>query len=402
VAADAAEWSPARNVPGSVGAGFPYDVAVGPRGLTAVAFVRDGVRVAVREPGGPWRSSRLVSRGRTGVTAPDVEVAGSGEVIVAWTQSSRRQAPPLRGGNDIRVAIRSRRGAWGAPRSVGRTLSFVAAEVRLATNARGDAAVVWRGQSGRARDVVRAALRPGGRSFRPGVSLGEPGIDLQVGVGASGRVFASWTRTLPPEHLSSEIRFAVGDVQGRWTDPVSVQGGRVGGAKLRLVPDGSVVLAWRSQEQGLGATRSGLVTAAVRSRDGSWGPARTLSEIRTDEVHVAVSGASEVIVAWSPAPGTRTPPAVYSTTRAPGVEFGPVTGLDGVPSGPLAVFADGTAVTVGAGRGIETALRPPGGVFAPLRRVTAAGDFPTLAAFGRTAVAVWLVGDRLRSATLRG
>jgi hypothetical protein len=400
-AAGVPRWTTARDVPGSAGAGFPFDVAVAP-GAAAVAMVRDGVRVAIRDRRGRWSPAEAVSRGRTGVTAPDVEVTAGGEVIVAWTQSAARRTAPLRGINEIRVAIRDRRGRWTRPVAVGETLNFIAADVRLAANARGDAAVLWRGQASgdRSRDVLRLASRRAGGRFGRGASLGEPGIDARLAVDRSGRVFAAWTRTVPPEHLRSEIRFAAGDV-ARGLTAETVHRDRAGGPKLALTPGGSVVLAWRSDERGLGATRTGRVMAAVRSPAGSWAPPQLLSEVTTDEVQLGASDAGEVLLAWAPTPtteGARAEVAFYSTTRPPAPEFAPVTGVPAIHLGPLGVLADGTAVTVAGGAGIEAAVRPPGGAFAPVRRLARVGDFPALAAAGSTAVAAWLARGRLRAA----
>jgi hypothetical protein len=70
----AAPRTPPSAVPGSAGVGFPYDVAARPDGTAAVAFIQGGIRVALRSPGGRWPRAEKVSRGDTGVAAPDVAV----------------------------------------------------------------------------------------------------------------------------------------------------------------------------------------------------------------------------------------------------------------------------------------------------------------------------------------
>ena len=401
--ADAAGWSPSRAVPDSVGAGFPYDADVGGGGRLAVAMVRRGVRVIVRDPAGGWGAPELVSRPRASATAPDVEVTGRGEVIVAWTQSSSRRLP-ISGPNAVRVAVRSRRGRWSSW-TVGGTRHFIAAEPRLAVNARGDGAVIWRGWRRRGgRDRLLAAFRPAGGAFTRAVSMGETGIDQQVAVDRGGRVFAAWTRTLPPQHLRSQVRFAR-RVAGTWSRPETVAEDRVGGPQLALVPDGSVVLAWRAAERGLGATRTGEVVSAVRSPGGAWGPARALSSVRTKAIHLGTSSAGEVLATWTPAP----PPlperqqfALYLATRPPGGDFGPVTVTPDLVDGPLAVTADGTAVTLVDLPAMRAAVRPPGGPFGAPVRLSRVGGYPTVSAWGDVAVAVWMgfAPDRLRYAIL--
>lgn len=402
--AKATEWSPSRAVPGTVGVGFPYDADVGARGRIAVAFVRRGVRVVVRAPNGRWGRPELLSRARASATAPEVEVTGRGEVVVTWTQSSSRRLP-VSGPNAIHVAVRSVRGRWSS-QIVGGTRHFIAAEPRLAVNSRGDAAVIWRGWHRRGgRDRLLAAFRPAGAAFGRAASMGEAGIDQQAAVDAGGRVFAAWTRTLPPEHLRSEVRFAV-RAAGAWSRPETVAADRVGGPQLALVRDGSVVAAWRAAERGLGATRTGEVAAAVRSPDGAWGPSRAFSTVRTKSVHVGTSSAGEVVVAWGVAPVSfpeRWEPALHVVTRPPGGDFGPETVSPDLVDGPLAVTADGTAVTLQEVRGVKASVRPPGGAFGPFVQLGRVGGYSVASAWGDLAVGVWttFAPDRLRYAVLR-
>ena len=402
--AGAAEWSRSRDVPGSVGVGFPFDADVGGRGRVAVAIVRQGVRVIVRAPGGRWSAAEPVSPARASATAPDVEVTGRGEVIVAWTQSSSRRLPTA-GPNAIHVAVRSPRGRWRSW-TVGGTSHFVAAEPRLAVNARGDAAVIWRGWRRRGgRDRLLTAFRPAGGAFRRTVSMGEAGMDQELAVDRAGRVYAAWTRTLPPQHLRSQIRFAT-RAAGAWTRPETIVADRVGGPQLALVPDGSVVAAWRAAERGLGATRTGEVVAAVRTRAGTWGPAQPLSSVRTQRVHLGVSAAGDVLAAWNraqPAFPDREQFALHQATRPPGGAFGPVTVVPDLVDGPLAVLAGGTAVTLLEQGGLRASVRPPGGAFGPSRLLSRVGGYPTVSAWGDVAVGVWMVfpPDRLRFAILQ-
>lgn len=398
----AADWSPSAAVPGTVGAGFPYDADIGGGGRIAVGVVKRGIRIVVRDRAGRWATPELVSRPRASATAPDVEVTGRGEVLVAWTQSSSRRLP-ISGPNAIHVAVRSVRGRWSS-RVVGGTRHFVAAEPRLAVNARGDAVVIWRGWHRRGgKDRLLTAFRPAGGRFGRAASMGEEGIDQQVAVDRTGRAYATWTRTLPPQHLRSQIRFAA-RAAGGWTRPETVAEDRVGGPQLALVPDGSVVAAWRASERGLGATRSGEVMAAARSAAGVWGPARALSSVRTRGIHLGTSSAGDVVAAWSPAP----PPlperqefSLHLAVRPAGGDFGPASVTPDLVDGPFAVTADGTAVALMEERGVRAAVHPPGGSFGPTVRLGRVGGYPALSSWGDAAVGVWMTfaPDRLRFAT---
>jgi hypothetical protein len=172
----AAPWTPPSAVPGSAGVGFPYDVGARRDGTAAVAFIQGGIRVTLRSPDGRWTQAEKVSRGDTGVAAPDVAFGAGGEVIVAWTQNAVHGAAAPQGPNYVRAAVRTAEGGrWGAPQTVGRTLHFIDGQPRLAADGRGDAVLAWRGvRSGRtgARDVGTGLLPGRGGRIRPGPLAG--------------------------------------------------------------------------------------------------------------------------------------------------------------------------------------------------------------------------------------
>ncbi len=397
-----AAWSAPARVPGSAGAGFPFDVAAGPDGVIAVAFIRDGVRVAVRDARGRWGPARRVSAGGAAITSPDVEVSARGEVIVAWTRSLRRAAP-LTGPNRIEVAAGSRSGRWRPPQVVGSSQHFIAADPRVAVNARGDAAVLWRGERGRGQDVLRAALRRAGGRFARGASLGEAGIDQRVLVEPGGRVDAIWTHTLPPEHLRSEIRFATATAGTGWSRAATLHSDDDGGPALARAPDGALVAAWRSGGSGIDPSSGGHVLLAVGGADGAFGPARIISEVRASSVRLGVSATGEAVVAWSPALDEVSgiaEPLIYWATRPAGGELSAVAAMPGARADAFGVLADGTAIAVDDRGGIEASARPPGGAFGPAARI-APGDFPVLATAGATAAAVWLQRGRLAMSAWR-
>ena len=121
------------------------------------------------------------------VTAPDVELTAQGEIVVAWTQAVGESTVPPVGTNAIRVAVRGRDGDWDR-RAVGRTPHFIDAGLRLAVDARGDAAVVWSGSlTRRGSDRLLVAMRLAGHRFRPGQSLGEAGADQRVALDDRGK-----------------------------------------------------------------------------------------------------------------------------------------------------------------------------------------------------------------------
>jgi hypothetical protein len=397
----ASPWTPPSAVPGSAGVGFPYDVAARRDGTAAVAFIQSGVRVALRSPDGRWTRADKVSRGDTGVAAPDVAFDAAGEVIVAWTQNTVHGAAAPQGPNYVRTAIRAPGRGWGAPRTLGRTLHFIDAQPRLAADSRGDAVVAWRGAS-RARDVLQASYRPAGGTFGRPRSLREPGIDLQVALDERGTAYAVWSHTRPPYHVAASIRLATRTRTGGWTRADTIFADSAGGPQLAPAPDGSLVLAWRGGQRGIGATRTGFAMAAERRPGGIATDPVLLSSTRTTGPQVAAASSGETVIVWSAPSAALDPtagaPALYWASRPAGGTFGPAQEAPALRSGPLVMLADGTAITAWGSTGLRAAVRPPGGAFAAAETIAARGDFPVLAAGDRLAIVVWLDRGRLMAA----
>lgn len=398
-------WTAPSPVPGSAGVGFPYDVAARRDGTAAVAFIQGGVRIALRSPDGRWTRAEKVSRGDTGVAAPDVAFDAAGEVIVAWTQNTVHGAAAPQGPNYVRAAIRAAGGGWGAPRTVGRTLHFIDGQPRVAADARGDAVLAWRGVrdgATRARDVLQASYRPAGGAFGTARSLREPGIDLQVAIDDRGTAYAAWSHTHPPYHVAASIRLATHARSGAWTRPATIYADSAGAPQLAPAPDGTLVLAWRGGQQGVGATRTGFAMTAERRPDGITSEPVLLSTTRTVGPQVAVAATGEAVIVWSAPSAALDPtagaPALSWTARPAGGSFGAVQEAPALRSGPLAMLADGTAITVWRSTALRAAVRPTGGVFAAAETIASRGDFPVLAAGDRLAVAVWLDRGRMMAA----
>jgi hypothetical protein len=403
----AAPWTSPAPVPGSAGVGFPYDVAAHSDGTAAVAFIQGGIRVALRSPDGRWTQAEKVSKGNTGVAAPDVAFDGAGEILVAWTQNTIHGAAPLQGANYVRAAVRGADGRWGTPRTIGRTRHFIDGQPRLATDARGDTVLAWRGLRGsgaHARDVLQVSYRPAGGAFGAARSLGEAGIDLQVAIDARGTAYAAWSHTRAPYHVASSIRLAARKRTGGWGRAQTIYADSAGDPQLAPTPGGSLLLAWRGGQQGVGATRTGFAMTAERDAAGILSGALLLSTTRTVGPQIAVAPSGETVIAWSAPSAALDPtagmPALQWTARPAGDTFAlPPQMAPGLRAGPLAMLADGTAITVWSGTsGLRAAVRPPGGAFTAAEAITSRGDFPVLAAGDRLAVAVWLGRGRLMTA----
>jgi hypothetical protein len=202
--------------------------------------------------------------------------------------------------------------------------------------------------------------------------------------------------------VAASIRLATRPRTGAWTRTDTIFADSAGGPQLAPAPDGTLVLAWRGGQQGVGATRTGFAMATERRPDGITADPMLLSGTRTVGPQVAVAASGETAIVWS-APSaaldpTAGPPALYWTARPAGGTVGPVHEAPALRSGPLAMLGDGTAITVWSATDLRAAVRPPGGAFTAAETIAPRGDFPVLAAGDRLAIAVWLDRGRLMAA----
>jgi hypothetical protein len=395
--AGARQWSSPTPVPGSDGVGYPYDVAVAPDGAAAVAFVRNGIRVAVRLPNGRWSRPAKVSTGDTGVSGPDIAVDAAGELLVAWTQS-RVVGPPV-GRNEVRVAIRAPNGRWSRPHTVGATEHFIDSELQLRANPRGDAVLGWRGVSSGGHDLLQAAYRPAQARFGGAHSLGEAGFDLRVAIGTGGIAYAVWTHLSPPMFVQSSVRLGVRGPKS-WHAPVTVAGPDAGGPQIALSKRHALIV-WRQDEQGIGATRTGLTATTDRGPDGTFTPIQVLADNPTPGPQIAVGPTGERLIVWADATAPAAEPALGAlswSVGSPDGTFSPVQRRLGVGAGQLVMIRDGTAVVVWGTAGVQEVVRRPGGAFGRPQTLSSRGAFPVISAGTRSAVAVWLANGRLMAA----
>jgi len=286
---------------------------------------------------------------------------------------------------------------------VGITRHFIDGQPRLATNARGDAVLAWRGLagSGAAAHLVQVAFRPAGGRFGARTSFRQTGTDLASAVDANGGAFVAWTSHAPPSFVQSSIRLAARPPHRGWTAPSTISTASAGGPQMAPQTDGRLLLAWRDAQQGLGATRTGLVTTASRAADGTIGPAHRLSDVRTPGPQIAFAAGAETLIAWNTASsleiGARPASLQWTTLGADGT-FGTPDTRPGVGPGPVAMLGNGTAIAMWSSTAVRAVARPRGGTFGAAELVARRGRFPVLGTGRRTAVAVWLADGRLMAA----
>jgi hypothetical protein len=416
----AASWTPPRTLPDSTGVAELPRAAMGLNGTVAVAFVRQGVRVAVRRDGGQIAPTALVSSERRPVDAPAIAISGRGDIVVAWVQA-RQSALPLQAPYRIRAVSYVPGRGWGRPRTVGTSPYFESAAPQVTANARGDAAIAWRcagtGLLGAQTDTVCVTIRRAGHQFGDVRELPQPAGTLevrqqQVAVGPKGGVHVAWTSLPGPV-----VRYAYRDVSGRWDRPRTLSGTPASRPRMAAASDGALVVAWHEAPVSRDGSEAvyGPVSAVVRSRTGHFAAARTLSAVPVFEPEVAAAPSGEVMLAWSTPRGVE--PSlpdwtdVHWASRLPGSatigEEVTANGFtDGTPSfaptGRLGFVSSGEALlAVGGPGGVRVLTRSPGGEFAGSELVDAAGDVPQLVTRRGHAAVVFATESRQGEARLQ-
>ena len=403
-ASAAPPWSEPEPVPGSMDFGYPASVAVAGDGTVAVAFVRDGVQLALRRPGGRWAETRTLSRGSFAVTSPGVVITRRGELIVTWTQAAS-ESGPVDGPITIRAVAGRIGGRLGRPRgsasprtsgSLPRSPSPAPAAMSRWCGAATTATAVRPSASRR----VRRATASGGAETVPDAGRPHEVYHQQAAVTSGGGVHVTWTSSIGPA-----VRYAHRPPRGDWGRSLTLSGVPASRPRIAAAPDGAAVVVWHAappDSEGEGIKYGPLFGTTVGA---SAAPARMISAAPVHEADVAVSGGGEVLVTWSAPPNLETAPpqakSLHFAVRAPGGGIGPeqvVPGLEaGAPSyapGPRLVVANGgLAVQAFAGDAVRATLRRPAGTFGRPEVISPSGDFPILAATGRHLVAVFMAGN---------
>jgi hypothetical protein len=414
-----AAWTRARTLPDSTGVGALPRVAMGLNGTVAVAFVRDGVRVAVRRAGGQIAPTTLVSSARRAVSSPAIAISGRGDIIVVWIQA-RSSRLPVEAPYQVRAVAYDPGHGWGRPRVFGETPYFDTAKPVISVNARGDAAIGWRcvreTSIGAQNDAICVTARRSGHKFGPVHQISDNRAttavkDHQVVIGPKGGVHVAWTRLPGPV-----VRYTYRNVSNRW-DRISRLSAAPGSRpKMAATADGAVVIAWHAalDDRDSSTVPYGPLWTRVRSRSGKFSPALQVSSVPIYEPEIAAGPTGEVLIEWSTPRGVE--PAlpdwndVHWVLRPAGAfrvayEQRAAGMVDGSPSfaptGRLGYLSSGQALlALGGPGGLRVTTRVPGGGFSVPELVDRAGDLPILVTRRTHAAVVYVVTDRQGEARL--
>jgi hypothetical protein len=316
--------------------------------LCTVAWLSAGSVLALAAPasGAGWLPPVVVGQSATTDDAsPAVAGAPDGSVVVAWVAT-------LPGGKKaVRVATRGPSGAFAPEDTLPAGGSAITpAELHVAMNARGDAAVAWRAES-----VVKVSMRPSGATFGAPVdipSAPESPDDVVLGIDGSGNAtvgvdeyHSSYDGSCPNPYYREFLRFVA--------YPVALAG-TVGPLQYIYVPNsecfgysGSIYepsLAVNARGDAVAAVTNGATPAGVRVIS------RSLAGGMFDH-QTAYDGTSAADVAI--APNGR-----YVVGLRNGTQMAAIAGIAGSPPGAIQMLStsppsavDASATVDGGGTG---------------------------------------------------
>jgi hypothetical protein len=298
------------------------NVAVNAAGDAVAGFTRwsgNGyvVQGAVRPAAsGHWQ--QVVDLSDPGGNSPfgaAVAIDRAGTAVALWIRAGHSAEEPV-----VVSSVRPAGGSWSAPVDLGGPYGGVG-DLRVAFDDAGNAVAVWEGyvrSSGG--EVVFASYRPFGGSWSSAVSLSSPNQliidDVRVATDASGDALALWRETTPGRQA-----IVVADERpaksGKWEPSVQLSPSSVFATSAALAGDraGNAVAVWT---EGFG---DATVEAALRpAASGSWEqPMRVTTGAVGAGIAAAIDEHGEGVAAWTREVGTSY--AIESSDLKPG---GPV------------------------------------------------------------------------------
>ncbi len=311
-------------------------------------------------PQGPWvqPATDLSATGQSAF-GPQVTAAADGTVTAVWHRNGTNKI--------VQAATRPPGGIFGAPVNLS-AAGQDASGPSIATAPDGTATVVWVRDNG-TNQIAQAATRPPGGVFGAPVDLTAPGQDSgpwDIAAAPDGTVTVLLARLIGTKFV---IQAATRPPGGSFGAPVnlSTPGQDAFWSRIAISPDGTATAVWYASNGS-----NDIIQTATRPPGGSFGPPVNLSvtgeDARFPELAAATDGT--VTVVWERDEGSDR--IIQTATRPPGGVFGAPVNLSATgqeAEGPqIAIAADGTATAVwsawdGSMYAVQASTRPPGGVF---------------------------------------
>jgi hypothetical protein len=298
---------------------------------------------------------------------------------------------------------------WLAPQNFETGLAAQPTGADMAVTRNGTAIAAWVARVGAA-DLARARVRLPGRGFGPVITLtpqdGRDASNIRVATDAQGNATLAWEEENGPggAHLIRATRVPAGSVTAETAQTVSLPGATSRLPALAVGPSGVAVIAYT---EGLFNTAQVLRAVIRNGPAGSFGTTKTVSDIfETDfaDPVVGVADNGSAVIAWQRTVAAM-PSVIEANERAPNGEFKEANQVTGISNSffastdpALAIAPNGTTVvlwTQGTPAVIGYNERTPAGTWLSDSRIASktgqGGVAPAVAMDGAgNAIAAWI------------
>ena len=232
-------------------------------------------------------------------------VDGRGDAIAVWDEITAWTAPGA--SFDIKAALRPAGGAWRSPVRIGSATGISglggvsSPEPSLAVDPRGDAVVVWVSRASPSSSSIRAAVGSVGGAWSEPVTVSGGdmvGARAQVALDGRGNALAVWSSF---SGRASGIRASSKPAGSSWRKPVTVMsgGGPQGALQVSFDLRGNAIVVWE-QTYLTGGSYRDVILAAFKPAGGAWRPAVEVGPGNTYRggPQVAFDARGNAIVVW--------------------------------------------------------------------------------------------------------
>ena len=356
------------------------------------------VQAAVRPAGGNWQTTpTTLASCFFFPTTPEIAVDPSGDAVAAWECASSST-----GDRVIEAAMATGPALqWSKPVQLSNSSDINVEDPQVATDAKGDASVVWVTLGSGGTSFVQAVQRPAGGAWSTPVAISRTDATVgapQVAEDPGGDATAVWTVNNGTNVVTEASARAAG--AAAWGAPMDISSAdaSASNAQVAMTPQGTAVALWQH-----GSLTSSTIQAAVHPAGGQWRAPVDISaggEL-AEHPRVAIDPQGDATAVWDRSNGTNTivqaaelpagapawqPPADLSATGESAANADVAASARG---DVLAVWQRSNATNTV----IQGAVRPAGGTWEGSKSLSAAGEdaeSPEVAVDPRgNATAVW-------------
>ena len=294
--------------PERVGRGYLSSVAIADDGTAFVAWAqRRAIKVAARPRSRHFGRPRTlaVSKGKSSISAPTMDVDRRGNTLVTWTVGRGSAAPGGMLVERVELVFRRKGRTFGAPMTIAAGAGSVVfdehdrvvAAVELSTSG-GPLPGPFASTS--VAQVVSGS--PRGPFTAPVTLSASPTYDVRMAIGVKAEVAIAWESAFGPEsNPYGPIQTSIGAPTGRFEAPVNAPVARADRAFGPLVAfggEGELVTIWQEKVHPGSGSAAPLYWAARRAGR-PFGPRTILAGADVTQPALASTGDGRAVMVWS-------------------------------------------------------------------------------------------------------